>query len=51
MCLNVFDEGFRSLTAIKGSRCYQIPLHKGKDTCPLDPNSYQGITLLSDSFT
>ena len=25
----------------------QVPLHKGKDACPLDPNSYRGITLLS----
>ena len=25
----------------------QVPLFKGKDTCPLDPNSYRGITLLS----
>ena len=25
----------------------QIPLYKGKDACPLDPNSYCGITLLS----
>ena len=25
----------------------QVPLHKGKDTCPLDPNNYRGITLLS----
>ena len=25
----------------------QIPLYKGKDTCPLDPNNYRGITLLS----
>ena len=25
----------------------QVPLHKGKDACPLDPNSDRGITLLS----
>ena len=25
----------------------QVPLFKGKDACPLDPNSYRGITLLS----
>ena len=25
----------------------QVPLHKGKGACPLDPNSYRGITLLS----
>ena len=25
----------------------QVPLFKGKDTCPLDPNNYRGITLLS----
>ena len=25
----------------------QIPLFKGKDACPLDPNGYRGITLLS----
>ena len=25
----------------------QVPLYKGKDTCPLDPNNYRGITLLS----
>ena len=25
----------------------QIPLHKGKDACLLDPDSYRGITLLS----
>ena len=24
----------------------QVPLYKGKDTCVLDPNNYQGITLL-----
>ena len=24
-----------------------MPLFKGKDACPLDPNSYRGITLLS----
>ena len=32
-------------------RCFrigmQVPLFKGKDACPLDPNSYRGITLLS----
>ena len=31
--------------------CYrigmQVPLFKGKDFCPLDPNNYRGITLLS----
>ena len=31
--------------------CYrvgvQVHLHKGKGVCPLDPNSYRGITLLS----
>ena len=25
----------------------QVPLHKGKGACPLDPDSYRGITLLS----
>ena len=25
----------------------QVPLYKGKDTCPLDPNNSRGITLLS----
>ena len=25
----------------------QIPLYKGKNTCPLDPDNYRGITLLS----
>ena len=25
----------------------QVPLSKGKDTCPLDPSNYRGITLLS----
>ena len=25
----------------------QIPLYKGKNTCPLDPNNYRGITLLT----
>ena len=25
----------------------QIPLHKGKNTCPLKPDNYRGITLLS----
>ena len=25
----------------------QVPLYKGKNTCPLDPDNYRGITLLS----
>ena len=25
----------------------QVPLYKGKNTSPLDPNNYRGITLLS----
>ena len=25
----------------------QVPLYKGKNMCPLDPDNYRGITLLS----
>ena len=28
-------------------RGVQVPLYKGKNTCPLDPDNYRGITLLS----
>ena len=28
-------------------RGIQVPLYKGKNTCPLDPDNYRGITLLS----